>query len=183
MNDSDLGKKAFTMAIFAGANGSSHDEDTCCFVCGRAAERMLRFTDFTKSDPLEMRWCAACWQEYLQSGKLENPMAHIGAGEPVTAAFLITELNLTELPLPDALERLYGACQMIKGGCVHCTGQTDLPLVGPLKIKSQPLGITLDSLLGPIGMQWDIARGVLMIAHSTEELEVLKQTELTPSKA
>jgi hypothetical protein len=181
MKNPDEGKKAFTMAVFAGTNGASHDEDTRCFVCGKAAERMLRFTDFTKSDPLEMRWCASCWHNYLEAGKLENPMEHLGAGEPVTSAFLISELNLTELPLPDALERLYGACDMIKGGCVHCGTGPVLPLVGPLKIKSKPLGCTLDSLLGPIGMQWDISHGVLMIAHSTEELELLKQAELAPA--
>jgi len=180
MNSSDVGKKAFTMAIFEAAAGQSQDDDSCCLVCGKAAERMLRFTDFTQSEPLEMRWCEKCWSEHVQSGKLDNPMSHLGDAGPITPAYLITELNLTELPLPDALERLYGACDMIKGGCIRCSGASELPLVGPIKIRSQPLSSALDSLLGPIGMKWDISRGVVMIAHSDEDVEALKQQELAP---
>ncbi len=180
MNDSDVGKKAFTMAIFEGVNGAPRDEENCCLVCGKTAERMLRFTDFTQSEPLEMRWCADCWREYLDSGKIENPMTCVGvSSSALTPSFLITELSLTELPLPDALERLYGVCKMIRGGCIRCTGASDLPLVGPLKVRSQSLSNTLDCLLGPIGMQWEICRDVLIIAPSAEELETLKLNELT----
>ena len=179
MNSSDVGKKAFTMAIFESANGTPRDKDSCCFVCGEGAERMLRLTDFTQSEPLEMRWCESCWQEHLSSGKLDNPMSHLGPGNSVTPAHLITELNLTELPLPDALERIYGACESIKGGCIRCNGSSELPLVGPIKIRSQPLSSALDCLLGPIGMKWDITCDVVVIAGSDEELDTLKQEELT----
>ena len=178
MNNSDPCPKAFTMAIFEGADPSSKDEDNKCLVCGQTAERMLRFADFTRMQPLEMRWCERCWQRSLESGKLHNPLHNLGLNDSVTAAFLVSELNLTELPLPEALERLYGACDQLKGGCIRFSASLELPLVGPVKIKSQPLGSTLDSMLGPVGLKWDICRGVLLIACSTEELERLKQKEM-----
>ena len=178
MNNSDACAKAFTMAIFAGTSEASKDEENKCLVCGKAAERMLRFADFTQLQPLEMRWCESCWHKILDSGKLNNPLSHLGTNNSVTPAYLVSELNLTELPLPEALERLYSVCEQIKGGCIRFVGSMELPLVGPIKIKSQPLGCTLDSMLGPVGLKWDICRGVLLIARSTEELERLKQKEM-----
>jgi|GEM_PF-3554318 len=178
MDYSDVTRKTFTMAVFE-AGGAGHNGDSSCFVCGKAAERMLRFTDFSRSEPVEMCWCENCWKEYLESGKLENPLAGPCNEASLTPGYLISELNLTELPLPDALERFYGACEKMRGGCIRCTGLTDIPLVGPLKIKSQPLSNALDSLLGPVGMKWDICRDVIIIADSAEQLERLKKQEMS----
>jgi len=178
MHDTDVGKRAFTLAIFEDGEAGHQDRDSRCLVCGKVAQRMLRFVDFTKSEPLEMRWCTKCWQECLASGKLDNPLRDTGVNSSVTPAFLVSKLNLTELPLPDALERLYGVCEKIKGGCIRCREAADLPLVGPVKIKSQPLGNTLDSMLGPVGLKWEISHGVVFIAPTNEDLEKVKRKEL-----
>ncbi|HUS58481.1 MAG TPA: hypothetical protein VM141_07495 [Planctomycetota bacterium] len=172
--------KAFTMALFDGATQPPRDDDTRCQMCGQTAQRMLRFSDYTGLEPLEMRWCETCWSKSLESGKLHNPLQDIGTGNALSPAYLVSELNLTELPLSEALERLYGVCEKIKGGYIRCRGSLDLPLVGPIKIRSQPLSSALDSMLGPIGLKWDICQGVVLIAPSNEDLEVMKRTELTP---
>ncbi|HUW34717.1 MAG TPA: hypothetical protein VM223_24175 [Planctomycetota bacterium] len=182
MNDSDACPKAFTMAIFEGAPRPPADEESRCVVCGETADRMLRFADFTRLQPLEMRWCERCWRQSLESGRLANPLQHLGMNNSVSPAYLVSELSLTELPLPEALERLYTACDQLKGGCIRCCGSSDLPLVGPVRIKSQPLGSTLDSMLGPVGLKWDICHGVLLIAASSDEIEKLKQKELGPDE-
>jgi len=179
MEHPDAGKKAFTMAVFEAVGSPSHDGESCCFVCGNAAQRMLRFTDFTQSDPIEMCWCENCWEEYLASGKLDNPLKNTDSDDSLTPGYLISELNLTELPLPEALERLYSACDKMRGGCIRCTGVADIPLVGPLKIRAQPLAKALDSLLGPVGMKWDIYHDVLIIAESAEQLERIRKQELS----
>jgi len=170
--------KAFTMAQFDGANQAPKDDDSRCQMCGKTAQRMLRFSDYTGLEPLEMRWCESCWNKSLESGKLHNPLENLGTNNSLSPAYLVSELSLTELPLSEALERLYGVCENIKGGYIRCKGSFDLPLVGPIKIRSQPLASALDSMLGPIGLKWDICHGVVLIAPSSEDIETIKRVEI-----
>ena len=177
MNNTD-GKRAFTMAIFDDGNTPPRDDDCRCCICGKKAVRTLRFTGTPREHSVEMRFCASCWREKTESGKIHNPLQQIPTDSPISPFYLISHLRLTELPLSDALDKLYGVCGDLRGGCIAYCGSDYLPLVGPVKIHTQPLSSVLDSMLGPVGLKWDIVNGVILIAPTSEELEGLKKKEL-----
>lgn len=175
-DNKDVQKKAFTIAVFDADESTEPDEENRCHFCGKHAARMMRLTDFTLSQPLEVYFCSSCWEKYTRNGQILNPLKSLNSSSRVSPSHLLSELNLTELPLPEALERLYGACEMIKGGYIRSA--SELPLVGPVKLRSRSLSNALDCILGPVGLKWDIHRDVIVIAASNDEVEKIKAGEL-----
>jgi len=181
MDNRDVDKKAFTIAVFDTDESVKPDEERRCHFCGKHAARMMRLTDFSLSQPLEAHFCSTCWEKCTRNGQILNPLKSLNSSNHVSPSHLLSELNLTELPLAEALERLYGACEMIKGGYIRSAAE--LPLVGPVKLKSQSLSNALDCMLGPVGLKWSIHRDVIVIAPSSDEVERIKTGELRNGQA
>jgi len=176
MNNTD-GRRAFTMAICNEGNTPSRDDDCRCCICGKKAVRTLRFTGIPPKHSVEMQFCLSCWRRKTESGEIRNPLQQIPTDRSISPFHLINHLNLTELPLSEALDKLYGVCGELRGGCIAYCGSDYLPLVGPVRIHTQSLSSVLDSMLGPVGLKWDIVNGVILIASTSEELEWIKKTE------